>query len=119
MQELIAKAIADYEGSKCQSEALSTVSEKQKASSQLGAKVKRSKSSDSGKPVSDMSTEVIRYLSEKSKQSFPIIGVGGIHTAEDALAKIKAGATLVQIYTGFIYKGPQLIKDINKKLIKK
>ncbi|WP_010180978.1 quinone-dependent dihydroorotate dehydrogenase [Aquimarina agarilytica] len=73
----------------------------------------------SGKPLASKSTEVIRYLSEKSNQSFPIIGVGGIHTAEDALEKINAGATLVQIYTGFIYSGPKLIKDINTKLIVK
>ncbi len=71
----------------------------------------------SGKPLADKSTQVIKYLSEKSNQSFPIIGVGGIHTADDAFEKIKAGATLVQIYTGFIYSGPQLIKNINKKLI--
>ncbi len=71
----------------------------------------------SGKPVSNRSTEVIRFLAEKSNKSFPIIGVGGIHCAEDALDKIKAGADLVQIYTGFIYEGPRLIKKINKALL--
>ena len=60
---------------------------------------------------------MIRFLSEKSNKSFPIIGVGGIHTADDAIEKLNAGASLVQLYTGFIYEGPQLIKDINKKLL--
>lgn len=71
----------------------------------------------SGRPIKDRSTKVIRYLSEKSNRSFPIIGVGGIHTAEDALEKIEAGADLVQIYTGFIYEGPRLIKRINKAIL--
>jgi len=71
----------------------------------------------SGKPVGNRSTEVIRFLAEKSNKAFPIIGVGGIHSAEDALEKIKAGADLVQIYTGFIYEGPSLIKKINKALL--
>ncbi|MDT7831622.1 quinone-dependent dihydroorotate dehydrogenase [Flavobacteriaceae bacterium S356] len=72
----------------------------------------------SGKPLTNRSTEVIRFLSEKSNKAFPIIGVGGIHSANDAIEKIKAGADLVQLYTGFIYEGPQLIKDINKALLK-
>ena len=67
----------------------------------------------------DKSTKVIKYLAEKSGKAFPIIGVGGIHSAQDALEKIEAGADLVQVYTGFIYEGPQLIKSINKALIKK
>jgi len=71
----------------------------------------------SGKPVKDRSTEVVRYLSERSNKSFPIIGVGGIHSAADALEKIEAGADLVQVYTGFIYEGPRLIKRINKALL--
>ena len=71
----------------------------------------------SGKPLTKRSTEVIRFLSEKSGKAFPIIGVGGIHTAEDALEKLEAGASLVQLYTGFIYEGPQLINDINKALL--
>ena len=71
----------------------------------------------SGRPLTERSTEVIRYLSEKSNKSFVIIGVGGIHSAEDALEKIKAGASLVQIYTGFIYEGPALIKRILKGLL--
>ncbi|WP_339837255.1 quinone-dependent dihydroorotate dehydrogenase [uncultured Flavobacterium sp.] len=73
----------------------------------------------SGKPLTNRSTEVIRFLSEKGNKSFPIIGVGGIHSAKDALEKLDAGASLVQLYTGFIYEGPKLIKKINKALLKK
>ena len=72
----------------------------------------------SGLPLKDKSTQVIKYISEKSKKSIPIIGVGGIMTAEDAIEKINAGASLVQIYTGFIYSGPSLIKKINSKIVK-
>lgn len=71
----------------------------------------------SGKPLTNRSTEVIRFLSENSNRAFPIIGVGGIHSADDALEKIEAGASLVQLYTGFIYEGPSLIKNINKALL--
>lgn len=73
----------------------------------------------SGKPLTKRSTEVIRFLSEKSNKAFPIIGVGGIHTAEDAIEKLEAGASLVQLYTGFIYEGPALVKAINKKILEK
>ena len=73
----------------------------------------------SGQPIKDQSTQVIKYLADNSNKSFPIIGVGGIHSAEDALEKLNAGADLVQIYTGFIYEGPGLIKKINKALLKK
>lgn len=72
----------------------------------------------SGKPIAKRSTEVIKYLSEKSKGSFPIIGVGGIHSPEDALEKLEAGASLVQVYTGYIYEGPALVKKINKAILK-
>jgi dihydroorotate dehydrogenase len=73
----------------------------------------------SGQPIKNKSTRVIKYLTEKSNKAFPIIGVGGIHSAEDALEKLEAGADLVQVYTGFIYEGPRLIKSINKALLKK
>lgn len=73
----------------------------------------------SGKPLTQRSTEVIRYIHTKSKGSIPMIAVGGIQTAQDALDKIDAGATLVQLYSGFIYEGPGLIKEINQALIKK
>lgn len=73
----------------------------------------------SGKPLTSRSTEVIRFLSEKSNKAFPIIGVGGIHTAQEAIDKLEAGASLVQLYTGFIYEGPALVKAINQKILKK
>jgi len=73
----------------------------------------------SGQPIKAQSTAVIKYLAEKSNKAFPIIGVGGIHSAEDALEKIDVGADLVQIYTGFIYEGPSLIKKINKAILQK
>jgi dihydroorotate dehydrogenase len=72
----------------------------------------------SGKPLTRRSTEVIRYLSEKSNKAFPIIGVGGIHSPQDAKDKIEAGASLVQLYTGFIYEGPGIVKRICKELVK-
>ncbi|RXK47092.1 quinone-dependent dihydroorotate dehydrogenase [Aquirufa rosea] len=71
----------------------------------------------SGKPLTQRSTEVIAYLHQHSDGKIPIIGVGGIHSAEDALDKLKAGASLVQVYTGFIYEGPGLIKEINQRII--
>lgn len=71
----------------------------------------------SGRPIKDRSTEVIKYLSAQSENAFPIIGVGGIHSDKDALEKLAAGATLVQLYTGFIYEGPSLVKRINKAVL--
>lgn len=71
----------------------------------------------SGKPLTHKSTQVISYLHKNSGGAFPIIGVGGIHSEEDALEKINAGATLIQIYTGFIYEGPSLVKKINKSIL--
>lgn len=68
----------------------------------------------SGKPLTVRSTKVIRFLAQKSNNAFPIIGVGGIHTAEDAKEKLEAGATLIQVYTGFIYEGPGIVKNILK-----
>jgi dihydroorotate dehydrogenase len=73
----------------------------------------------SGKPLTNRATEVIRFLSEKSNHAFPIIGVGGIHSAEDAIEKLDAGASLIQLYTGFIYEGPALVKAINKAILKR
>ncbi len=71
----------------------------------------------SGKPVAERSTEVIRFLYEKSNNAFPIIGVGGIHSSEDAINKLNAGASLIQLYTGFVYEGPGVIKKINKAIL--
>ena len=73
----------------------------------------------SGKPLTKRSTEVIKFLHKNSNGSFPIIGVGGIHSVADALEKLDAGASLIQLYTGFIYEGPQLIKNINKALLER
>jgi len=72
----------------------------------------------SGLPLATRSTEVIRYLRNKLGKDFPIIGVGGIMTPEDAVEKIKAGADLVQIYTGFIYEGPSFAKQINQAILR-
>lgn len=71
----------------------------------------------SGKVLRKRSTEVIRYLAEKSGRAFPIIGAGGIFSAEDAIEKLEAGASLVQVYSGMIYEGPGLIKKIKKGLL--
>lgn len=71
----------------------------------------------SGRAVAKRSTEVIRYISQRSKKAFPIIGVGGIHSPEDAIKKLEAGADLLQVYTGFIYEGPSLIRRINKAIL--
>ncbi|RNC89490.1 MAG: quinone-dependent dihydroorotate dehydrogenase [Allomuricauda sp.] len=73
----------------------------------------------SGKPLANRSTEVIRFLAEKSNRAFPIIGVGGIHSPQDALDKLEAGAALIQLYTGFVYEGPSLVKKINKAILEK
>lgn len=73
----------------------------------------------SGLPVKDRSTEVIRYLYEKSNQQLKIIGVGGISRPEDAIEKLEAGAVLIQVYSGLVYYGPSLIKDINKAILAK
>lgn len=73
----------------------------------------------SGAPLTKRSTEVIRYIHSKTSGTKPIIGVGGILTPEDAIEKINAGASLIQVYTGFIYSGPMLVKQINKAIISK
>lgn len=72
----------------------------------------------SGKPVASRSTAVIRYLHEKSGGMLSIIGVGGIASAADAIEKIEAGAALVQVYSGLVYEGPALIKQINQCVLK-
>lgn len=72
----------------------------------------------SGRPVRERATEVIRYLHQQSGGAFPIIGVGGIFTAQDALEKLRAGASLVQVYTGFIYEGPGMAKRICEGLLR-
>jgi dihydroorotate dehydrogenase len=66
----------------------------------------------SGKPVQERSTEVLRYLHQKTGGKIPLIGSGGVFTAHDATQKISAGARLVQVWTGFIYEGPAIVKNI-------
>lgn len=72
----------------------------------------------SGKPVKERSDEVVRYIHNKTKGKIPVIGSGGIFTADDAKDKINAGADLIQVWTGFIYEGPAIVKNICKGLIK-
>lgn len=72
----------------------------------------------SGRPVKDRSTNVISYLYKNLGDDYPIIGVGGIHTGADAKEKLDAGAKLVQVYTGYVYEGPAMIKKINNYLLK-
>lgn len=70
----------------------------------------------SGAPVHKKNLALVKYIHERSEGKLPIIGVGGIMSEQDAKAMIDAGASLVEIYTGFIYEGPALIKRINKYL---
>jgi len=79
---------------------------------------KNEKGGLSGKLLNKKSNEIIRYLRKNLGKDFPIIGVGGIMSPENAIEKINCGADLIQIYTGFIYQGPSLIKKINKLLLK-
>lgn len=72
----------------------------------------------SGKPLKDRSTQMIADLYELTHGLIPLIGVGGIFTAEDAWEKIAAGASLIQLYTGFIYQGPRIAQEINEGLLK-
>lgn len=72
----------------------------------------------SGKPLTNRSTEVIRYIHQKTEGKLPIIGVGGIHSPLDAIAKLEAGASLIQLYTGFVYEGPSLPSRICQSLIR-
>jgi len=73
----------------------------------------------SGLPLRKKSTEIIEYIYQKSNGTFPIIAAGGIHSSEDAIEKLNAGASLIQVFTGFIYEGPMIVKNINKSLVTK
>ena len=73
----------------------------------------------SGKPLTKRATEVVKYLHDKSKGTFPIVASGGIHSVADAMEKLDAGATLIELYTGFIYEGPLLAKRVCKEIIKR
>ena len=83
----------------------------------LKSKNKNESGGLSGIPLYEKSNEVISFISKKTKGKLPIIGVGGISTPEQALKKIKAGAHLIQLYTGIIYEGPGIVRRINEKLI--
>ena len=72
----------------------------------------------SGKPLKGKATSFIRHIYESTQGRLPVIGVGGIFTAEDAYEKIKAGAMAVEIYTGFVYEGPGVVKRINRGLLR-
>ena len=82
------------------------------------ASLKNEKGGLSGSPLTKRSTDVIRLIHKHSKGKVPIVGVGGIMSPEDALEKLNAGASLIQVYTGFIYNGPSFIYNINKEIIK-
>ena len=69
----------------------------------------------SGLPLKDRATEIIKYIADKTKGQLPIIGVGGIMTKEDAQEKLDAGATLLQVFTGFVYEGPSIVKKLTAK----
>ena len=83
-----------------------------------GNKLKSQKGGLSGAPLRNRSTEVISLIHKYSKGNVPIIGVGGIMSADDALEKLNAGASLIQVYTGFIYNGPSFNYKINREIIK-
>lgn len=73
----------------------------------------------SGAPLRSRSTQVIRYIAQQTSGKLPIIGVGGIFSAADALEKLRAGARLVQVYTGLVYRGPGLVGEINRELVRR
>ena len=85
--------------------------------SNLKSKNKKEIGGLSGTPLFDKSNDVISFISKKTNGKLPIIGVGGISTPEQAVEKIKAGAHLIQLYTGIIYEGPGIVNKINKKLL--
>ena len=78
---------------------------------------KNQKGGLSGKPLYDKSNELISFISQKTKGKLPIIGVGGIITPDDAIKKLNAGAHLIQLYTGLIYEGPGIVKEIKNKIL--
>lgn len=73
----------------------------------------------SGKPLTKRSLEIVRYISEQTSGQLPVIGTGGIMTVEDALAMLDAGASLVQLYTGYVYQGPRFVRRILKAVVKR
>ena len=85
----------------------------------LVSKYKEETGGLSGMLLKEKSNLIISYLRKKLGDNFPIIGVGGVMSPQDAIEKFESGADLVQLYTGFIYEGPGLIKNINKLLLKR
>ena len=83
----------------------------------LVSEIKNEKGGLSGEPLQQISTNMIKKFYKKLNGTIPIIGVGGINSGKSAFEKIAAGASLLQLYTGFVYKGPSLVKDIKKELI--
>ncbi|MDJ0843218.1 quinone-dependent dihydroorotate dehydrogenase [Crocosphaera sp.] len=92
---------------------------KTKVLQQTGHPIQEEAGGISGQPIRKRSTEVIRFIYEQTQGTLLIIGIGGIFTAEDAWEKITAGASLLQLYTGWIYQGPWCIPNINQGLVKK
>jgi dihydroorotate dehydrogenase len=86
--------------------------------SQINEKFKNEAGGVSGLPVRDKSDQVLKWVAQRTENKIPLIGVGGIFSAEDAYRKIKFGASLVEVYTGWIYQGPGLVKEINQGLVK-
>jgi len=71
----------------------------------------------SGAPITERCLEVVKYVHEKTEGKLPIIAVGGIMSVQDGINMLNAGATLLQLYTGFIYEGPGLVKRMNKEIL--
>ena len=86
---------------------------------ETGKPIKEEAGGISGKPVQQRSTEVIRFIYQETGGKLPIIGVGGIFTAQDAWDKIIAGASLLQVYTGWVYQGPWMVKDVLSGVLKR
>jgi dihydroorotate dehydrogenase len=86
---------------------------------ETGRSIKDEAGGISGSPVKQRSTEVIRFIYQETDGKLPIIGVGGIFTAEDAWEKIIAGASLLQVYTGWVYQGPWMVKEVLSGVLKR
>ena len=83
----------------------------------LVSEKKSEKGGLSGEPIKQISTNMIKKFYKQLNGTIPIIGVGGINSGKSAYEKISAGASLLQLYTGFVYKGPSVAKDIKRELI--
>ena len=83
----------------------------------LLSEIKNEKGGLSGEPLQQISTSIIKKFYKKLNGKIPLIGVGGVNSGKTAFEKILAGASLLQLYTGFVYKGPSIVKNIKKELI--